>query len=47
MNITRRIAQFVSSPTFVRLSMLGLTVALGIVWGDHTINGVNGVIWGS
>jgi hypothetical protein len=44
MNITRRIAQLVSSPTFVRLGTLGLALALSIVWGDHTITGV---IWGS
>jgi hypothetical protein len=39
---TYRRLSFISTPV-ARLGLLGLTVALGIVWGDHTITGV---IWG-
>jgi hypothetical protein len=40
---TYRLLQFITAPV-ARLGLLGLTVALGIVWGDHTIASV---IWGS
>jgi hypothetical protein len=45
MNFTRRIAQLVSNPTFVRLGTLGLTVVLGVIWGSIAPPN-DGVVWG-
>jgi hypothetical protein len=44
MNVTHCIARLVSNPTIARMGLLGLAVALSIVWGDHTITGV---VWGA
>jgi hypothetical protein len=45
--MTSRIAQLIGNPTIAHLGLLGLTLALGIVWGDHSINTINGVVWGA
>jgi hypothetical protein len=44
MIITRHIAQLISSPTFVRLGTLGLTIALSVIWGSIS---PDGFAWGS